>query len=240
MTLADRNILIVGGRTGIGQAVVERAHDAGANLWCASRQPDSSYSDRGVHYIALDVTADDTSSFASALPEKLHGVVYCPGSISLKPFRALKPEDFRRDLELNLLGAVKILQACQAALTAAKGASVVMFSTVATGAGMNFHTSIAAAKSAVEGLAVSLAAEWAGQGIQVNVIAPSLTDTPLAERLLGDDKRREAAADRHPLKRIGTPHDMAAAVMFLLDIKQNWMSGQVMRIDGGLSALRPL
>jgi NAD(P)-dependent dehydrogenase (short-subunit alcohol dehydrogenase family) len=217
-----------------------RVADAGAATFCASRQPSPDYARRGVRYIPLDVTSDDTSALVNALPETLHGIVYCPGTITLKPFTSLKEEDFRHDLDVNLLGAVRVLRACQKKLFAAGGASVVLFSTVAARTGMSFHASVAAAKAAVEGMAVSLAAEWSRSKVRVNVIAPSLTDTPLAEGLLADDKRRSASAERHPLKRIGQPDDAAAAACFLLSDESSWITGQVLAVDGGLSRLRPL
>ena len=172
-------------------------------------------------------------------PEEILGAVYCPGSINLRSFRSLQPADFRQDLELNLLGAVRFLQACQPRLKGPDGgtASVVLFSTVAVGQGMPMHTSVAAAKGAVEGLARSLAAEWSPK-IRVNVIAPALTDTPLAARLLSSPDKREALAVRYPLKRIGEPADVAALARFLLSAESGWITGQVFGVDGGMSALR--
>jgi NAD(P)-dependent dehydrogenase (short-subunit alcohol dehydrogenase family) len=165
-------------------------------------------------------------------------MVYCPGSIRLRPFRALKPDDFPADYQINLLGAVRSLQACLPALKKADdGASVVFFSTVAVKTGMPFHASIASAKGAVEGLTRSLAAELA-PNIRVNAVAPSLTDTPLAAPLLGSDEKRRAADDRHPLKRVGQPGDIAAAALYLLGEAGAWVTGQILHVDGGMGALR--
>ena len=173
------------------------------------------------------------------LPEEIHGAVYCPGSINLRSFRSLQPADFRQDFELNLLGAVRFLQACQPRLKGPDGgpASVVLFSTVAVAQGMPMHTSVAAAKGAVEGLMRSLAAEWAPK-IRVNAIAPALIDTPLAARLLSSPDKREALAARYPLKRIGEPADVAAVARFLLSAESGWLTGQVFGVDGGMSTLR--
>lgn len=172
-------------------------------------------------------------------PEEICGAVYCPGTITLRSFRSLSTADFRHDLELNLIGAVRFLQACQPRLRGQDGcpASVVFFSTVAVGQGMPMHASVAAAKGAVEGLVRSLAAEWAPK-IRVNAIAPALIDTPLAARLLSSPEKREALASRYSLKRIGTPADAAALARFLLSNESSWMTGQVLGVDGGMSTLR--
>jgi 3-oxoacyl-[acyl-carrier protein] reductase len=172
-------------------------------------------------------------------PERLDGLVYCPGTITLKSFGRLTADDFLRDLRVNLLGAVAALQSAHPALRASGSASVVLFSTVAVAQGMPMHASIAAAKGAVEGLARSLAAEWAPH-VRVNVIAPSLTDTPLAGNLLADEARRAGAAKRHPLQRVGEADSIAATVEHLLSPESTFMTGHVLRIDGGLSSVRLL
>jgi NAD(P)-dependent dehydrogenase (short-subunit alcohol dehydrogenase family) len=170
------------------------------------------------------------------LPATLDGLVYCPGSILLKPFKSLGVQQFQADFELNVLGAVRCLQAAEGALKKGNAPSVVLFSTVAVKKGMPFHASIAAAKGAVEGLARSLAAEWAPI-VRVNAIAPSLTDTPLAERLLASEEKRKAAADRHPLKRVGTAAEMASLAAYLLSPAAGFITGQVVGADGGMGSL---
>jgi NAD(P)-dependent dehydrogenase (short-subunit alcohol dehydrogenase family) len=167
----------------------------------------------------------------------LDGLVYFPGTIQLKPFHRLTADDFLNDLRVNCLGAVAAIQVALPALKKSGSASIVLFSTVAVAQGMPFHASIAAAKGAVEGLAKSLAAEFA-PGIRVNVIAPSLTDTPLAAPLLNSEAKREAAAKRHPLQRVGSAEEVAELVSFLLSDASKSMSGQILRPDGGLSSLR--
>ena len=238
MSFSNGNYLVVGGRTGISRVVLDRLIEAQANVWCASRQPPEGYDQSRATYLELDATANDLSVLSRELPAQLHGLVYCPGSIALKPFHALTDDDFQHDLEVNLLGAVRVLRQCHDKLKAAGGASVVLFSTVAARAGMRYHASVAAAKAAVEGLAVSVAAEWAAEQIRVNVVAPSLTDTPLAGRLLADDKRRAAAAERHPLRRFGRPEDIASAVVYLLSDEAGWITGQLLGVDGGMATLR--
>jgi len=182
-----------------------------------------------------------TKEFAIAgLPDVLHGVAYCPGSINLKPFNRFTDDDFLAEYNLNVLGAIRTLRQTVNALKPAQGASVVLFSTVAAQTGMPFHASIASAKAAVEGLARSLAAEYAAANIRFNCIAPSLTDTPLAEKLLSTPEKREASAKRHPLNKVGSPADIAQAALYLLSPQSGWVTGQTLAIDGGMAKLRLL
>lgn len=235
-TQLKMEILVVGGTKGIGAALVQGLVHAGHSVTVLARNAPQAPAP-GVAYHQHDATAGPPPK--ELFPEVLHGLAYCPGSITLKPFQSLKPAQFLHDFHVNVLGAVNVLQAAYPALRKAEGAGVVLFSTVAAATGMNFHASIAAAKSAVEGLTKSLAAEWARNQIRVNAVAPSITDTPLAAQLLSDDKKRENSANRHPLARVGTPEDMAAAAQFLLT-NAHWVTGQVLHVDGGLSSLRPL
>ena len=174
------------------------------------------------------------------IDDPIQGIVYLPGSIALKPFKSLKTEHFISDFQINVIGAVNVLKAYESNLKAYDGvSSVVLFSTVAVQKGMAFHASIASAKGAIEGLTRSLAAEWSPQ-VRVNCIAPSIVDTPLASRLLRTDKQREASAARHPLQRIGTAYEMAHTIDFLLSDKSSWMTGQVISVDGGMSAIQKI
>ncbi len=230
--MQNKNYLIVGGSYGIGLEIVKSLAEQGANVHVLARTNDNLPSYATIHYQEYDALSDEKID----LPDELHGVVYCPGSINLKPFRSLKPDDFRSDFEINVIGAIKILQQTQRVLQKTENSSVVLFSTVAVGQGMPYHASVAASKGAIEGLTKTLAAEWAPK-VRVNCVAPSLTDTPLAARLLSSDDRREASAQRHPLKRVGTVSDISEAVCFLLSEKSGWMTGQVLGVDGGISAL---
>ncbi len=225
------NYIVFGGSRGIGSAVVESLVSQGHAVWSVSR---NGQAPSGAHPIAWDAISDEP---ILDLPSEIHGVVYAPGSINLKPFRGLKLEEFRADFELNAMGAVKALQACLPAMKSAGKASVVLFSTVAVQSGMSFHASIAMAKGAIEGLTRSLAAEWAPL-IRVNAIAPSLVNTDLAARLLSTPEKVEASGKRHPLQRVGEPNDIASAVLFLLGEGSDWMTGQVMAVDGGMGSLR--
>ncbi len=237
MNFNGKNIVIVGGTSGIGLALQKQLVAQGATVIVASRNRLADQQAAGVTHIALDVTSD-VSSLAAALPETVHGVAYCPGTINLKPFARLTEDDFLKDWQVNVMGAVRVLQLVIPTLKKAQGASVVLFSTVAAGVGMNFHTSIASAKGALQGLTLSLAAEFAGSKIRFNAIAPSLTDTPLAGNLLSTPEKREASDKRHPLGRTGTAEDLAKMSAFLLSDDSSWISGQIFHVDGGMSTLK--
>lgn len=205
-------------------------------VWARRAKPD--FAREGVHYVQVDVTEDLPDNLD--VPKSLDGVVYCPGSINLAAFRQLKPETFSADFNVNVVGAVRVLHATLSALSAGNGAGVLFLATTASKIGMNFHASVSAAKTALIGLTKSLAAEYAAKGVRFNVVAPSLTNTPMAERLLNNDKKRERAAERHPLKRIGTPADIAGAVEYFLDPNAGWVTGQVLAVDGGISEISGL
>ena len=232
----NKNLFVVGGSSGIGLEIVKKLTGNQNEVFVGSRTSETLTDYPQVHHLQLDVTKD--FSDLQGLPEILHGLVYCPGTIILKPFQRLTIADFRRDLEINLLGAVKVIQGCMKRLKKSPtGASVILFSTVAVKVGMPFHASVASAKAAVEGLTRSLAAEFAPR-IRVNAIAPSLTDTPLAESLLSSEDRKKASAERHPLKRIGSAQEIAGLAQHLLSDEGSWITGQVFHVDGGMSAIR--
>ncbi|MGV7224465.1 MAG: SDR family NAD(P)-dependent oxidoreductase [Nitrospinales bacterium] len=231
-----KNYLVVGGSSGIGLEIVKALHENGHEIYVGSRTSDQITQMESVHHLLLDVTAH--SFDLSGLPEELNGMVYCPGTIRLQPFQRLNMDDFLEDLQVNYLGAVKIIQSCLAHLKKSPtGASIILFSTVAVKTGMPFHASVAGAKGAVEGLTRSLAAEFAPR-IRVNAIAPSLTNTPLAGHLLSSEDKRQASANRHPLRRIGNPQEVARLAVHLLSDAGAWMSGQIIHIDGGMSSLK--
>lgn len=227
-----KNILLIGGSYGIGYAIAKELQNNN-NVFVASRTNDG-LANLNVTHIPFDAATDvlDTSK----LPEVIDGLVYLPGSINLRPFRGLKIETFESDLQINFIGLVKVIQAILPNLTASKQSSLVFFSSVAVSMGMPFHTSVAASKGAIEGFAKALAAEYAPK-MRVNVIAPSLTDTPLADKFLNNDVKKEKSSERHPLKRFGQPEDIAQMATFLLSENSSWMSGQILHVDGGMSSL---
>lgn len=228
----SRTILLVGGNSGIGLATAQLLKSEGNHLLAAARTPGS------LEALGIPVQPFDAKQPSSlTLPPVLDGLVYFPGSITLKPFSRLTEEDFLNDYRINCLGAVAAIQAALPALKAAPSASIVLFSTIAVAQGLSFHASIAAAKGAIEGLMLSLAAELAPK-IRVNAIAPSLTDTPLANPLLNSDAKKEASAKRHPLQLVGDPNDVAQMVAFLLSDHSKFLTGQILRPDGGLSSVR--
>jgi 3-oxoacyl-[acyl-carrier protein] reductase len=230
---SGKTVLVVGASSGIGYELAQNLLSANAQVISASRSVPPNLP---VSHIPFDAVADSGS--ALAVIEKLDGLAYCVGSINLKPFNRLLQEDFLKDYQLNVLGAVKTIQNVLPALKKSETSSIVLFSTVAVAVGMGFHASIAAAKGAIEGLARSLAAELAVNKIRVNVLSPSLTDTPLAKNLLSSPEKREASAKRHPLGRVGTPEDLASAAVFLLSAEASWITGQVLGVDGGMGALK--
>lgn len=227
-----KNILLIGGSYGIGLAIAKELQFEN-NVYIASRSNENLADVKATH-ITFDATKDAIDT--SQLPAVIDGLVYCPGSINLRPFKGLKPEAFETDLQINFISLVKVIQSVLPNLLASEQASLVTFSSVAATMGMPFHTSVAAAKGAIEGFAKALAAEFAPK-IRVNVIAPSLTDTPLADKFLNNETKQEKSAERHPLKRFGKPEDSAQMATFLLSDKSSWISGQIFHVDGGMSTL---
>jgi NAD(P)-dependent dehydrogenase (short-subunit alcohol dehydrogenase family) len=229
------NYLIIGASSGIGRALALKLAENGHQVYGTYNTHEIQSDNPLIKYTHLNVL-DDNLSF-DYLPETLSGVIYCPGSINLRPFERIKPIDFTNDYNLQVLGAIKTIQAVVSKLKITENAAILLFSTIAVQTGLPFHSQVSASKGAIEGLTKALAAEYAPK-IRVNCIAPSLTDTPLASSLLNSDQKKEANAMRHPLKRIGTTDDIANMVDFLLSSKSSWITGQIMHVDGGMSTLR--
>ncbi|MDH7446613.1 SDR family NAD(P)-dependent oxidoreductase [Aquimarina sp. 2201CG14-23] len=227
-----KNILLIGGSHGIGFEIALKLYRE-HTIFIASRTSEN-LGNLEVTHIPYDASKDEID--ISLLPETIDGFVYCPGSINLKPFNMLDPKTFEEDMQINFMFLVRIIHSLLPKLKKSEQASLIFFSTVAVKIGMPFHTSIAAAKGAIEGFAKALAAEYA-PNFRVNVIAPSLTDTTLAKRLLSNDKKKELMNQRHPLKRVGHAEDIANIAAFLLSDQSSWITGQVIGVDGGMSTL---
>ena len=227
--------LVVGGSHGIGSGVTTRLLAMGAEVINVSRSDSDHAGDPRLTHLSMDITENQIDK--AQLPDRLDGFVYCPGSINLGPLRQLNKTTMIEDYHLNVIAAIECLQAALPALRASGNASVVLFSTVAVTQGMTMHASVSAVKGAIEGLTRSLAAELAPK-VRINCVAPGLTNTPLSERFLSSDQKRAAMAEKHPLKRVGEIQDIAALVTFLLGADASWITGQVMGVDGGMSAIR--
>ena len=229
-----KKYLIIGGSTGIGRALVEDLSAKGHEVYVSYNETQRADTEN-VHYFHLNVM-DDELTFPE-LPDSLDGLVYCPGSINLKPFARIKESAFIDDFRLQVTGAIRVIQECIPKMKRAGDPSIVLFSTVAASQGFNFHSQVAVSKGAIQGLTKALSAEFAPK-IRVNCIAPSLTQTPLAGKLLNTNDKIKANADRHPMRRIGQPEDIAATAAFLLSDNASWITGQILRVDGGMSSIR--
>ena len=228
-----KNILIIGGNSDIGLEINNLARAEGHSVYGTSR--DETTSSNYDNFIHLD--PNQSLDALDNIPEDIHGLVYCPGTINLKSLQRLTLDDVKAEMEVNFYGAFNVIKKVLPNLKKNDGASVVLFSTVAANTGMPMHSSIAASKSALEGFAISLAAELAPR-VAINCVAPSIVDTKLASHILSTDERKEASAQRHPLKSIGTSKSIATSAYFLLSAKENWITGQVISADGGLSTLK--
>lgn len=228
--------MVVGGSRGIGSGMVQRLAAEGNQVHVYSRTAGNLATFENVNHTVLDVVADEVT--AEMFPPQIDGVAYCPGSFNAKSIRSVSLEAMRTDFEINVIGAVKVIQATLAGLkkSTSESASIVMFSTVAVAQGMNAHASIAASKGALEGLTRTLAAELSPK-VRVNCIAPALTETSLMEKFFTEKSKVEAMAARYPLKRTGTVEDLSAAACFLLGDDSRWITGQVIGVDGGMSAV---
>jgi NAD(P)-dependent dehydrogenase (short-subunit alcohol dehydrogenase family) len=228
------NYLVVGASSGIGQAITNQLSTEGHHVF-ATYQKNQFASSSNITTFHINVL-DDQLDF-TALPSTLDGLVYCPGAINLRPFARIAPNDFTQDFNLQVGGAIKVIQAALPSLKSSGNASIILFSTVAVQLGLNFHSQVSVSKGAIEGLTKALSAELA-PSIRVNCIAPSLTDTPLAASLLNTEQKVEANALRHPLKRIGKVTDIAEMACFLLAEKSSWITGQIIHVDGGMSTIK--
>lgn len=225
-----KKIIVIGGSRGIGKSITHALLPSHQIVNISRSVPEFSHANLSHH--SCDVTTDNLPEIVEA-----DGLIYCPGSINLKPFKRLSLEDFRTDFEINVMGAVKAIQAYRPALSKSDSGSIVLFSTVATSLGMPFHASIATAKSAVEGLTKSVAADLAPK-IRVNAIAPTITQTDLAEKLLRNERMVENTIQRHPLKKFLAPSEVATMATYLISDNSKSISGQVFKLDCGIVSLK--
>lgn len=230
-----KNFVVIGGSTGIGKSLVEILQVNNNIVATYNNTTDNSWANNHVRFIPLNVLENNLN--VEDFPSQIDGIAYCVGAINLKPFLRASEQDFMKDYQLQVVGAIKTIQTLLPNLKAAPTASIVLFSTVAVKTGFNFHSIVSASKGAIEGLTKALAAEFAPK-IRVNCIAPSITQTPLASSLLNTPEKIEANAQRHPLKKIGQPQDVAALASFLLNDESSWITGQVFAVDGGMSTLK--
>ncbi len=225
-----KTILIIGGSKGIGKAISTTLLDT-CNVINISRSKPEFEHQNLTHY-SCDILTDELPDL-----ESVDTLIYCPGSINLKPFERLKIEDFKSDYDINFIGAVKTIQKYLPNLKQAENSSILLFSTVASKLGMPFHASVASVKSAVEGLVKSLAAEYAPK-IRINAIAPTVTDTNLASKLLRNERLKDQMIERHPLKKYLSPEEVAEMAAFLISEKSASMSGQIFEMDCGITTFK--
>ncbi len=225
-----KTIIIVGGSKGIGKAIIEKLIPNYLIINLSRSKPHIEH--QNLKHYNCDVLSDELPAI-----ERADGLIYCPGSINLKPFKRLSLDDFRTDFEINVIGAVRSIQAYAPALLQSENGSIVLFSTVATAMGMPFHASVSTAKSALEGLMKSVAADLAPK-VRVNAIAPTITQTDLAAKLLRNERMIENTIQRHPLKKFLDPSEVAAMAEYLISNGSKSVSGQVFKLDCGIVSLK--
>ena len=231
--------MIFGATGSIGSSLAEQLKNSGyENIHLIARnevQVKNIAENLGCSYTVADVLENGFIENVKNDIDDVTGIAYCVGSIDLKPIRMVTEEDFNKCMKLNLYSAVEVIKGFQESLKKNKG-SVVLFSTVAAQRGFTNHSIIASTKAAVEGLTVSLAAEFA-PNIRVNCIAPSLTNSKIAQPMLKNTAIAEGIAKAHPLKRLGEGKDSASLAKFLITNDSSWITGQIIAVDGGRSKL---
>jgi NAD(P)-dependent dehydrogenase (short-subunit alcohol dehydrogenase family) len=226
-----KQFVIIGGSSGIGKSIAKKLKNQGeVSATYFQNQEDL---EDGVNWQFFDALNPNYDW----LPDQIDGLVYCPGAINLKPFKRIDRKTLIEDFNLQVGGAYETIQKALPALKKSDNASVLLFSTVAVQNGFNFHSLVSTSKGAIEGLTAALAAELA-PNIRVNAIAPSLTQTNLSSKMLNTEIKMEQNNNRHPLKRIGQPEDIANMAELLLTEKGSWISGQIMKVDGGMSSIK--
>lgn len=221
-----KNIVIIGGSKGIGNAILLQQLENNIVHNFSRNAPDISHPN--LKHYSVNVLQDTLPEI-----EKIDVLIYCPGSINLKPIGSLSVDDFRNDFEINVIGAVKTIQKYLPVLKKGSNPSILLFSTVAAKLGMPFHASIATAKAGVEGLVKSLGAELASV-VRINAIAPTITETTLAAGILRNDRMKENMMERHPMKNYLKPEEVASMANYLISENAKSVSGQVFQMDYGI------
>ena len=230
--------LIFGATGSVGSSLAEQLKNSGNDVHLVARNESEAKviaEKLGCSYTVADVLENGFIEKVKSDVSEIKGIAYCVGSIDLKPLRMVTEADMNKCMKLNLYSAIEAIKGFQESLKKNKG-SVVLFSTVAAQRGFTNHTIIASAKAAVEGLTVTLAAEFAPH-IRVNCIAPSLSKSKIAEPMLKNPAIAEGIANAHPLKRLGEGKDSAALAKFLITEDSSWITGQIIAVDGGRSKL---
>lgn len=237
-------VLITGAYGGIGSATARILQQQQFRLVLSGRNReklDALAGELGATAVPADVTvAEDVESLVQQAADahgRLDGIIHAVGSMLLKPAHLTSVDEFKSTIDLNLTSAFLMLKFGTKTMFAS-GGSFVFFSTVATGIGLANHEAITAAKAGIDGLVISAAASYASKGIRVNAVAPGLTNTPLASRITSNEAALKVSQSMHPLGRIGEPGDIASAAAWLIDPRNNWITGQTFRVDGGLSSVR--
>ncbi|MDA9067990.1 SDR family oxidoreductase [Flavobacteriaceae bacterium] len=223
-------IVIVGGSRGIGKEIINQLVQDNMIINLSRNKPELTHTNLTHHNI--DILSSDLPDL-----EDVSSVIYCPGSINLKPIGRISLDEFREDFEINVVGAIKVIQKYLPILKKSNHASILLFSTVATKLGMPYHSSVAASKSAIDGLVKTLGAELAPK-IRVNAIAPTITKTDLASKLLRNEKVIENMIERHPLKKILMPEEVAKMAKFLISNDASSISGQIFNLDAGIVSFK--
>ena len=225
-----KNFLIIGGTKGIGKAIVEEVIEHN-KITCLSRN-NTDFVHKNYSHVKFDALSDDLPDLDS-----IDCLIYCPGSINLKPISTLSLNDFRNDFELNVIGAVRSIKKYLPLLKKSETASILLFSTVATKLGMPYHASVSVAKSGIDGLVKTLGSELAPK-VRINAIAPTITNTDLASKILRNEKVVENMVERHPLKMILSPKEVAKMASFLVSEDASSISGQIFNMDAGIVSFK--
>jgi NAD(P)-dependent dehydrogenase (short-subunit alcohol dehydrogenase family) len=233
--MKNKNYVVIGGTSGIGLSIVKLLSKKNCKIFVGSRNNRNLENLKKASFFKCDVTKN-IFEFQEKI-DQINGLVYCPGSLILKPFKRINDDDIDNSFKTNVFGLINSIRFFLKYMNKKNSiSSMVCFSSVAVTIGMKYHTLVGGTKGAIEGITRSLAAELA-PNIRINAISPSITDTPLSKKFISSEKIKNDLINRHPMKKIGNPDDIAEAALYLLSDKSNWVTGQIIHIDGGLSSV---